>query len=58
MNPFTNPEMFKIDTKSLTSTANKSKGGQKRAEQLNGQPVVGMGQRNLEKTTINLKRPK
>ena len=58
MNPFTNPELYKIDTKSLTRTSNKSKGGQKRAEQLNGQPVVGMGQRDLDKTTINLKRPK
>ena len=58
MNPFTNPELYKIDTKSLTRTANKSKGGRKRAEQLNGQPVVGMGQRDLDKTTINLKRPK
>jgi hypothetical protein len=58
MNPFTHPHLFKIDTKSLTRTANKSKGGQKRAEQLNGQPVVGMGQRDLDKTKINLKRPK
>lgn len=58
MNPFTHPHLYKIDTKSLTGIANKSKGGQKRAEQLNGQPVAGMGQRNLEKTTINLKRPK
>jgi hypothetical protein len=58
VNPFTNPEMFKIDTKSLTRTAQKSIGGQKRAQQLNGQPVAGMGQRNLDKTTINLKRPK
>lgn len=58
MNPFTHPHLYKIDTKSLTRTANKSKGGQKRAEQLNGQPVAGMGGRDLDKTTINLKRPK
>lgn len=53
MNPFTNPEMFKIDLLPFKRSAAGTVGGKVRARNANGDAVPGLRTKNSERHKAN-----